>query len=324
MGHYETLGVSKDADLSEIKKAYRRLALETHPDKNNGDDTKFKCIQEAYETLSDPDKRNEYDNPQPEFNPHDIFNSFFGGMRQQSHYQQQPKCDDIHFELKLSLNDVMCGITKKLKVSKHVTCTAQGCKPQDCSACQGKGFSVRTISQGPFVQQFQVPCDLCSSTPGLQKSSCNTCNGSYTVLDTEIISVDIKKGVENGMAISLNERGNTHPRKRAGNIILIFKIQEHPVFTRRERGDLWMIKELTLAEALGGYSFVFEHLNTQKFSVKSCNTTQPNAVRKFDGRGLPRVDSESLGDLYIEFTVKLPECVPEDLIQKIRHYDKIN
>lgn len=301
--YYDILGVSKESSQDEIKKAFRKLALVNHPDKG-GDPEKFKEISEAYETLSDIDRREEYDNPQPEMNfgggNSDIFNMFFGGGRR----QEEPQCEDIQFTLDIALELAFMGGEKKLKVTKNIICNK--CHFEMCPTCKGTGSVSIIKQQGPFIQQQHIKCTKCKF--GNVHAGCTECNDTCIVQDSSIITINIKRGTANGMGIVLREQGNEHPMKVFGNLVIVFNILKHETFERKNN-DLYYTKELTLTEALHGYSFILTHLDSKKFNIKLTDvTTQPGTVRSFPNYGMPLIDTpEKRGILYITFKVILPE-----------------
>lgn len=300
--HYDTLGLNKDATFDEIKKAYRKLALVHHPDKS-GNTEKFKEINEAYEILSDPDKREQYDNPQPEMGGGaDIFNMFFNQQ------QQEQRCEDIRFTLDVTLELAFIGGEKKLKVTKDIVCDK--CLFEMCPDCKGTGSVTITRQHGPFIQQFNTHCSKCKS--GNIHKGCDVCHDTCTVREHSIITINIKPGTANGMGIVLREQGNEHPMKVFGNLIIIFNVLKHEIFERKGN-DLYYTKELTLKEALHGYSFIIDYLNGKKLNIKLTEvTTQPNTIRNFPNYGMSIIDTEnSRGTLFIVFKVVLPETCSE-------------
>ncbi len=303
--HYETLNVSKDASFEEIKKSYRKLALKHHPDKGGNSDD-FKKITEAYDILSDEEKRKNYDNPEPDFsnmfgNQHDIFNMFFGNR------QQQESCDDIQFELNISLELSYTGGEKKLKITKQVICN--NCKFKVCNECHGSGITMKTHRQGPFIQQIQTQCNKCKN--GNINSGCKECKDTCIVIKSEIISITIRKGTDNGMGIHMKNMGNEHPNKKNGDIIIAFKMKEHNKF-KRTGNDLHIIKELSLAQALHGYSFVLNHLDSKIYNIDFKGVTQPETIKPYLNYGMPDINnSENKGTLFFKFVVKLPETIKD-------------
>ena len=304
MTYYDVLGVSKESTQDEIKKAYRKLALIFHPDKG-GDPEKFKEISEAYETLSDPDKRENYDNPEPEMNfgggNADIFNMFFGGGGQR---QEEQKCEDIRFTLDITLELAFVGGNKKLKVTKNIICDK--CHFEMCPECKGTGTVTTMRQHGPFIQQLQSHCTKCKI--GNLHKGCEKCNDTCVIQESSIITINIKRGTANGMGIVLREQGNEHPMKVFGNLVIVFNVIKHETFERKNN-DLYYTKELTLPEALHGYSFILTHLDTKKFNIKLTDiTTQPGTMRSFPNYGMPLIDTpEKRGSLFITFKVVLPE-----------------
>lgn len=316
--YYDILGVSKDASEDEIKRAYRKLALKTHPDKNGGDDTMFKKINLAYETLSDPDKRNAYDNPNqiPDFGGSgfpggDIFEQLFRGMGGMNinvningqRYNGPTKRGNHLHRIAISLRDVHTGIIKTLKLKINKVCF--DCKTR-CGNCNGSGITVRIQHNGPFVQQIQTQCGMCSGTGGINtgNTSCKKCNGTSNYVDEQTVKVEIDKGTMSGYKIVFEKMGEQaqKPGEEAGDLIIEIIVEEDPYFTR-EGDNLVFKSKLTLAETFIGKDILVPHfeehvrINTNIFGI-----INPNKRYHIQGKGLC-----GKGDLIFIFEIIYPE-----------------
>ena len=317
--YYDILGVSKDASQDEIRHAYHKLALKHHPDKNGGDDTMFKKINTAHETLSDPDKRHEYDNPSqiPSFmngfpNTDSLFQhlfenmSGFGGIHFNSAVRKGPvhRNNFIH-NILITLQDVHFGTSKTLKIKLKKKCF--GCR-QKCSACDGNGMAYKVIRNGPFVQQTGNPCKTCNASGQVSKNNmaCSICKGAnnYTIDDT--IKVDIPKGVESGHTIVFKGKGEQEQSANdiPGDFIVKIVIEEHPIFIR-ENDHLIYKTKLSLAESFIGKDIIIPHfdesinLNSSIFGI-----VNPNKRYFVKGKGLC-----NRGNLILQFEIVYPEKI---------------
>jgi DnaJ-class molecular chaperone len=315
--YYDILGVSKDASEDEIKRAYKKLALKTHPDKNGGDDTMFKQINVAYETLSDPDKRREYDNPHqmPDFGGGfpggDIFEQLFRGMggmninvniNGQRHNGPIKRGNHLH-RIGISLNDVHTGLVKTLKLKINKVCF--DCKTK-CGNCNGSGTIIRIQQTGPFVQQIQSQCGICNGSGSVNTDNvlCKKCNGTSNYMEEEIVKVEIPKGVNTGDQIIFSKMGEQpqRPNEEAGDLLVQIVVEEDPYFGRE--GDNLIFKtKITLAESLIGKDILIPHfednvrINTNIFGI-----INPNKRYHIQGKGLC-----GKGDLIFMFEIIYPE-----------------
>ncbi|KAH3866354.1 dnaJ homolog subfamily A member 1-like [Dreissena polymorpha] len=328
--YYDELGVKPNSTPDEIKKAYRKLALKYHPDKNPDDPEKFKHISQAYEVLSDPKKRETYDRGGEEaikgggsgsggfdfHSPMDIFDMFFGGGGRRQRGPEKGK--DVVHPLKVALEDLYNGATRKLSLKKKVICAkceGRGGKEgavEKCPTCKGQGIQVHLRQLGPgMVQQLQTMCSECHGKGERinPKLRCKTCMGKKTVEDHKILEVHVDKGMKDGESIRFAGEGDQEPGLEPGDIVIVLDEKEHAVFRRRET-DLIMDMDLQLVEALCGFQKTIETLDGRTLVI----TNLPGEVIKNDdikcimGEGMPIYrDPFTKGRLIIRFKVVFPK-----------------
>lgn len=345
--YYKILGVSREASADEIKKAYRRLAHQYHPDKAGGNEEKFKEINEAYQVLSDKEKRAQYDRfghvfsdgagpgfggegwPFGQGGIHweggfgdlgdfgDIFESIFeqfGGGRRRTYKQGS----DIEITHEITLEEAFSGIKRKIRYETYVSCdTCRGLgyeKKQgthSCSLCRGRG-EIRVERRTFFGNISQVKtCGECGGSGEVPNKACNACGGKGRLLKHKEITLDIAPGIEDGQIIKIKGEGEAGERGGgSGDLYVIIKIKPHPIFERK-KNDLYMVKDISVTEALLGKNIVCSDISGEKFSVKIPVGFNFQEKLKVSGRGMPRFGSVSgflgRGDLYITFNLKLPK-----------------
>merc|ERR1719440_1030216 len=267
---YKLLEVDKSASTAEIKKAYRKMAVQHHPDKG-GDPEKFKEITRAYEVLSDSDKRAKYDRFGEEGldgdgggDPTDIFDAMFGGGgRRGGGSRKRQSTKDVVQPLKVTLEQIYNGQTKKMAITRKVIDKKKGV--QECAECGGRGVKVEVIRMGPMIQQMQ--------------SACNSCGGQgksfKTKQDREVLEVHIQKGSPDNHKVTFREMADEHPDMDTGDVIFVLKQQEHEIFKRRG-ADLFIERDISLVEALCGFEMELVHLDGRKLLVK----TSPGEIVK--------------------------------------------
>ena len=253
--HYETLGVAVAATDSQIKKAYHKLAKLHHPDKKNGDDTVFKKITKAYEILSDPEKRANYDrfgDAMDSVNPQgDFFSDMFSGMNMGGFpptTRRKPKGADITVKIKVALEHVLNGSVKKLQLSRKILDKEK--KQEKCMSCNGSGAVTQTVRTGPFTQCIRQPCGVCKGRGVI----------SHFIDIKEILEVHITKGIPDGHKIVFPEKGDEGHGIVPGDVIVIILTKSHSTFTRIGP-DLRYKKVITLWEALTGVEFNLTHVD---------------------------------------------------------------
>ncbi|XP_076470499.1 dnaJ homolog subfamily A member 2-like [Babylonia areolata] len=330
---YDLLGVSKGASDAELKKAYRKLAKEFHPDKNPDAGEKFKEISFAYEVLSDPEKRQTYDRYGMDGLKEgggggggfggasmfeDLFGGFFGfpGMGGGGRNRRQRGEDTIH-PLRVSLEDMYNGKTSKLQLSKTVICkkcNGAGGKPGAmvrCRTCSGRGVKVTLRQLGPgMVQQMQSICPDCQGEGESfsERDKCKECKGKKVAKESKILEVHVDKGMSHEQKIPFRGEGDQVPGVEPGDVIIILQQKEHEVFTR-SGSSLYMTKTIGLTEALCGFSFVVKQLDGRDLLVSNPpgEVVHPGMMKTVVGEGMPKYRNPfDKGNLYIKFDITFP------------------
>lgn len=343
--YYDVLGVSKDATQEDLKKAYRKAAIKNHPDKG-GDPEKFKELAQAYEVLSDPEKREIYDQYGEDalkegmgggggmHDPFDIFQSFFGGGNPfggggSSRGRRQRRGEDVVHPLKVSLEDLYIGISKKLSLSRNVICSkcnGKGSKSGNsmkCTGCQGSGMKVTIRQLGPgMIQQMQHPCNECKGTGESinEKDRCPLCKGEKVVQEKKVLEVIVEKGMQNGQKITFPGEADEAPDTITGDIVFVLQQKEHPKF-KRKGDDLFMEHTLSLVEALCGFRFILTHLDGRQLLIKSDpgEVVKPDQFKAINDEGMPVYQRAFMkGKLYIHFTVDFPDSLDPDQIKALQ------
>lgn len=304
--YYNILGISKSASDEEIKNAYRKLARTHHPDKG-GDKHKFQQIQEAYEILSDPTKRQNYDNPQGNLNnmfPFEFNNHHF--FRHQNEHQIIKKNDYI-YNCYLDLKDVYVGIQKKFRVQRKKIC--KNCK-QDCSNCNGIGNITQHIQMGPFSQTVHQTCNICQGSGKHKKiDNCIICNNKNFIEEENVFTVDIKPGIESGTKIAFEEWGEQATRKNeiSGAFIVNIIINDDPHFKRNGLNLIWTTT-ISLRESIIGKTIIIPHFAEPiTIETKGFGIINPHKEYILYNRGLINEYGKQ-GDLYIRFNIEYKEC----------------
>ena len=343
--YYKILGVERSATADEIKRAYKKVAIKYHPDRNPGDkeaEEKFKQAAEAYDVLRDPDKRARYDQfgaagvngaggfggfSADSMDINDIFRHFsdifsgsgfggfggFGGGGGASHAVR--KGDDMRMKVKLTLAEIATGVTKRFKLRKQVHCPecgGSGCEkghaPETCETCHGRGFVLRTQRSMFGMMQTQAPCPTCHGEGTIIKHACSHCHGNGVVQGEEIVEIKIPAGVGEGMMINVPEKGNAAPRGGInGDIQVIIEEAPHPDLIRDEN-DLIYNLLLTVPQATLGDTVEVPTIDG-KARIKIEPGTQPGTALRLRGKGLPAVQGYGYGkgDIVVNISVYIPE-----------------
>lgn len=334
--YYEVLGVGKDASPDELKKAYRKLAAKHHPDRNQGNDEAilyFKECTEAYEVLSDSDKRVRYDrygfeavqgtarggSAEDIFNAFgDIFGDMFGGRRGGG--SRGRRGGDLHTQLTIDLLDAAVGCTRELELEKHETCktcsgsgAAPGSSPETCSYCKGRGQVIQ--STGFF--QVQTTCPQCHGAGSIIKQKCETCRGRKVTPLKVRLEVKVPAGVDNGMQLCI--RGEGLPGTGggpAGDLLVEIIVRDHKLF-ERDGMDLAFELPITYTQACLGTTLDIPLL-TGRHTLEIPAGTQPGEVIRIGGHGMPDPHSRSRGDLLVHIQVEVPKKLSKPLEEQLR------
>jgi molecular chaperone DnaJ len=341
--YYEILGVSRNASKEDIKKAYRKLAMQYHPDRNPDDksaEEKFKEAAEAYEILSHDEKRNNYDRFGHEgvrgstfgsegfssvndifshfsdiFGGSSIFDEFFGGSQRSRTRRRGSGTpgSDMRVNLKLTLEEIATGTSKKIKIKKFVKCNdcngtgAQaGTSLKTCPVCNGSG-EIKTVSRSVFGQFVNITaCNNCNGEGQVIDAPCRKCSGDGRVQEEETVKIDVPAGVSEGNYMTLNGEGNSGKRGgQPGNLIVVFQELPHENFIR-ENDDIIYELFITFPEAALGAEVEVPTL-TGKAMMKIDPGTQPGKLLKMKGKGIKHLNYSGSGDQIVKINVAVPE-----------------
>ncbi|WP_150137275.1 molecular chaperone DnaJ [Candidatus Enterovibrio altilux] len=324
---YEVLGVSRDASERDIKKAYKRLAMKYHPDKNPGDESatdKFKEVKLAYEILTDAQKRAAYDqyghaafeqggmgnNESADFSDifGDVFGDIFGGSRRGGGTQRVQRGADLRYNMELSLEEAVRGITREIAVPTYVSCNLcggngakSGSSPLNCGMCHGHGQV--QMRQGFFTVQ-QV-CPTCNGRGKIIKDSCDSCHGQGRVQKTKTLNVKIPAGVDTGNRIRLTGEGEAGEFSApAGDLYVQVHVRDHHIFTR-EANNLYCEVPVSFTMAALGGGVEVPTLDG-RVSLKVPTETQTGRMFRMRGKGVQSVRSGGIGDLICKLVVETP------------------
>jgi len=355
--YYEILSIQKNASADDIKKAYRKVAMQYHPDRNPGDkvaEEKFKEAAEAYEVLSDADKRSQYDrfghaglsnngrgfsgnmNMDDIFSQfgdifgEDIFGSFFGGGRRGGGQSRARgvRGSNLRIKLKLNYEEIAKGVTKNIKVKKYVGCTncgGSGAKDkssiQTCNTCGGSG-QVRRVSN-TFLGQMQTvtTCPTCNGEGSTVTAKCSVCKGDGRTYGEETVSLDIPGGVQEGMQLSVGGKGNAGERGGpAGDLIVLIEEEQHPEL-HRDGLNIAYDLHISFTDAVFGSQIEVPTIDG-KAKIKIPAGTQSGKIFRLKGKGFPSVNSYEKGDQLIHVNVWTPQHLTAEekaMIEKLSH-----
>ena len=357
--YYDVLGVSRDASPDELKKAYRKVAMQFHPDRNPGDksaEEKFKEAAEAYEILSDADKKAQYDrfghagvsgngrggfgggaNMDDIFSQfgdifgEDIFGNFFGGGgggRRQGQRGRGTRGSNLRIKIKLSYEEIAKGVNKQIKVKKHVSCTTcggSGAKDknsiQNCGTCGGSG-QVRKVSN-TFLGQMQTvtTCPTCNGEGSTVTHKCNACKGEGRLYGEETVTLDIPAGVQEGMQLSVSGRGNAGERGGPyGDLIILIEEEQHKELHRDGMNVAYELF-ISFTDAVFGTQVEVPTIDGRA-KIKIPPGTQSGKLFRLKGKGFPAVNSYEKGDQLIYVNVWVPTQVTAEektALDKLSH-----
>jgi molecular chaperone DnaJ len=334
--YYEVLGVPRDADQAAVKDAFRRLALRYHPDRNKepGAEERFKEIAEAYAILSDPKKRKEYDTAGfagvAGFTPEDLFSGIdfgdiFGGLGfdlGESLFDRffrrrpagPPRGANLEVTVEVPLERVVTGGSETVRVARPTTCPAchgsrakAGTAPRRCAACGGTGQHVMSRREGGVMFQKITPCVACGGQGRVIDHPCPDCRGQGEVERDETLTINIPLGVEEGMALRVPGHGlpSREPGGVPGDLYVVVRSVADPRF-ERDGTDLWRMEKVRIADAVLGTSLEVPTLDGP-VTVTIPPGTQPDAVLRVRGKGLPEFGGKERGDLYLRVRVHVPD-----------------
>ena len=344
--YYEVLGVDKNATEDQIKKAYRTIAIKYHPDRNPGNkeaEEKFKEAAEAYDVLHDPQKRQQYDtfgfngpgggggfNPfgGTSMNMDDIFSMFgdifgghgfggFGGGGGQRRPQQY-RGSDLRLKVRLTLEEINQGVTKKFKVRKDITCShcngsgaEAGSDREQCPTCHGTGYISHTTQSIFGMMQTQGVCPTCGGEGTVIKNKCHECHGEGVVKGEEVVEIKIPAGVAEGMVVNVPGKGNAGRRNGVNGDIQVFIEEEpHELFVRDGNNLIYNLLLDFPTAALGGEVDI-PTIDGRKLKVKIDSGTQPGKTMRLRDKGLPAVQGygNGRGDLVVNISVYVPKTL---------------
>ena len=357
--YYEVLGVDKSATADAIKKAYRKKAIQYHPDKQQGKteaekkeaEEMFKEAAEAYSVLSDPDKKARYDqfghagmggaagggggfSDFGDFDLNDIFSSVFGqgfggfggfggggGRAQQTRYRGS----DLRVKVKLNLQEISSGVTKKFKLKKYVQCThcngsgAEGNATETCPECKGTGRVIRTQQSIFGMMRTEAACPNCGGEGKVIKNKCNHCHGDGIVMGEEVVEVNIPAGVMGGMQLSMRGKGNAGKRNGVnGDLLILVEEEAHPQLIRDENDLVYNLLLDIPTATLGGSAEIPTIDGAARVNIEA--GTQPGKVLRLRGKGLPAVNGYGRGDIVVNVSVYIPETLSKEEKKQMENF----
>lgn len=349
---YEVLGVEKSAADDEIKKAYRKLAKENHPDLHPDDkeaEARFKEVNEAYEVLSDKDKKARYDQfghagVDPNFggaaggDPFgggfdftDIFDSFFGGGfggGRRSNPNAPRRGEDIQTSVVISFEEAAKGVKKTVNFQKIENCpdchgsgAEAGTSPQTCPSCNGTG-QTRINQRTPFgVVQSTQTCDRCHGRGKIIDKPCHTCDGKGRLRKKKNYEITIPAGISDDQVLNVSGQGNAGVNGGPnGDLHVVVAVRPHPIFERRGN-DVWCEMPITLTQATLGAEVVVPTLDG-RVSYNVPDGTQPGDVFKLKGKGIPSLHGRGRGDQYVTVTVEVPKGLNKKQKELLKEFEK--
>jgi len=336
---YDKLGVASNANESEIKKAYRKLSVKWHPDKNpdNKEEAtkQFQNISEAYSVLSDPEKRSQYDqigidfvknqSGGPSMDPSDIFSQFFGGNSPfggggspfgfnfgGGGEQRQRRQEDINVKLNVTLEQIYNESEVDINYPQKnycKDCDGTGCtdkKTSMCPDCNGQGKKIQVVRMGPMIQQMVQDCQKCRSSGKYipESNKCQVCQGNGFNIKTKSINLPLRNGLDNGNKIQLEKRGHNLKDGKT-DLIININILPNKIF-KRDDSNLIMEITLELYQSLFGFDKVIKHLDDSLLHISSSSKIEDGDIKRIVNKGMTNLKNKNKGDLFIVFKVKYP------------------
>lgn len=346
--YYEVLGISRQASADEIRKAFRQLAVKYHPDRNKDDksaEDKFKEIAEAYDALSDPQKRQKYDqfghagassaNHDFDYGRFtqssafsdmfgDLFGDFFGGGMGGRRGQERPRGRDLRFDLEVGFEEAALGVEKEIEVQRRQaceTCKGTGAKagsgPSTCPGCQGQG--VVRVQQGFFA--IQRTCPQCGGKGKIIKDPCPNCRGEGLIPKSQRLKVTLPAGIDHGQRLKLSGEGEAGTNgAAAGDLYVVCVIKAHPIFLREDEN---VVMEMPISfgqAALGAQVEVPTLYGPHNLKIPA--GTQPGTVFRMRGKGIPRLGGVGQGDQYVKVHLEVPKNLAKEQKELIEQFDE--
>ncbi|KAF9572497.1 Type I HSP40 co-chaperone [Mortierella alpina] len=325
---YDALGVDPNCSDSELKRAYKKLALKYHPDKCGGATARFQEISHAYDTLSDPQKRQIYDQygeaglsgeggagGMGGLSPEDLFSHFFGGGPRSARSSGPRRGKDVAHSLKVTLEDLYRGRTAKLALQKNVLCEQCGGKGgkegavKKCSTCDGQGITITVRQRGPMLQQIQRPCDDCGGAGEVidPKDKCKACNARKVSQVKKMLEVHVSRGMKDGRKIKFPGEGDQAPGVIPGDVIIVLEQREHERF-KRDGDDLYYTAKIDRVTALAGGRIHIPHLDDRVLLVEILpgEVIRPGELKALMGQGMPTERLHDFGNMYVQFEIEMP------------------
>ncbi len=339
---YEILGLDKKCSSEDIKKSYKKMVKSCHPDKG-GDPEEFKKVQLSYEILSNEEKRAKYDHHgmkafmnegQNEFNINDIFEQmgFGGGMfgnNMESSFSNlfgdifqnmegKRKCKDINLNVELSLLDIYLGKNISIDYNKDVTCSdchgVGGKSNNKCNECGGNGIVIQCMQMGPMRIQQQIACNKCGGKGNVISDKCKTCNGKKTVVKPSKLNFNIEKGCKSNFVLRIENEGNQMKDMKSGDILVNIVTKEDVNIIRKDN-DIYIKRNISLLDVYNNSNIEFIHLDNNKYNINLKSLAQTNNIYMVKELGMPVLNSNKYGNLYITIYIELPKLNNDQILK---------
>ncbi len=332
---YDRLGINSSSTENEIKKAYRKLSVKYHPDKNPDDKEnatkKFQEISEAYSVLSDSEKRQQYDQygmdslkegGGPGMNPEDLFSQFFGGSSPfgggspfgfSFGERKEKRKEDVVVKINVTLKQIYCEENVEVKYTQKIYCkdsdgTGSKTKKKDkCPHCNGTGKKVQVVRMGPMIQQMVSECEHCHGTGEYvsPENKCPSCKGNGFTVKEKTITIPLRNGLDDGNKIQMEKKGHIFKDDKT-DLIIVINVIDNKKF-ERQGPNLITTVELKLYQALFGFDKIVTHLDNSLLHISNSSPTLDNTFKKISGKGMKDLRSNRYGDLFIKFKIVNPD-----------------